>query len=133
MLPDVDRFPESEFWKLLEIDLLASEPGKAKLRMPVTEKHTQLAGVVHGGATAALIDSAVAAAIWETPGPKTGISTIEMKINFLLPVQPGDELIAEAKVIQSGRRIGVGTTEVYNKEGHMVAFGTATYMIFNGY
>jgi acyl-CoA thioesterase len=125
----VKDYGKSLFWQLLDIKVRSNSPGRAELVMPVSDKHTQLAGVVHGGAIASLIDSAVAAAIGELDVPKIGMSTIEMKVNYLAPVLPGDELVADAKIIQTGRKIVVGTIEVFNKKGCLVAFGIATYMI----
>lgn len=125
------NFAQSPFWQLLGISIRSTGAGRAELLMPIEEKHIQLAGVVHGGATASLIDSAVAVALWELDTPKTGSTTIELKVNYLAPALPGDELVARAEIIHSGKRIVVGTVEVRNQEGKMIAYGTATYMIFN--
>jgi uncharacterized protein (TIGR00369 family) len=43
----------------------------------------------------------------------TRISTIEAKINYLLPVRAG-ELLAEAIIVQRGRSIAVLEANVYN-------------------
>ncbi|RJQ29149.1 MAG: PaaI family thioesterase [Peptococcaceae bacterium] len=125
----VKDYEKSLFWQLLDIKVRSSGPGRAELGMRTVDEHTQLAGVVHGGAVASLIDSAVAAAIGGLEMPKIGMATIEMKVNYLAPVLPGDELVADARIIQNGRKIVVGTVEVFNQKRHLVAFGTATYMI----
>jgi acyl-CoA thioesterase len=125
------RFTESPFWQMMKINIRSTGPGQAELSMPIEEKHIQLAGVVHGGAIASLIDSAVAVAVWELDTPKTGITTIELKVNYLAPVLPGDELVAKAEIIHSGKKIVVGTVETRNQKGKMIAYGIATYMVFN--
>jgi len=51
-----------------------------------------------------------------------------MNVNFLLPVTDG-LLTATAVVLQHGRRIIVGTADVRDDAGRLVACGRATYII----
>ncbi|MEW5933453.1 MAG: PaaI family thioesterase, partial [Bacillota bacterium] len=53
--------------------------------------------------------------------------TVEMKVNYLAPVN-GGRLVAEGRLVHRGRTLAVGTAEVRNGEGTLVAVGTATYL-----
>lgn len=116
------------YWNLLGIRLLELDKGYAKMAMPVKEELFQRLGTVHGGATASLIDSAVAASLITSLAKSETTTTIEMKINYLAPIISG-ELYAECKIIKHGRTIAVGSVNVINTEGQLVAIATATYMI----
>jgi len=73
--------------------------------------HPQM--IVHGGVIFTLADTAMSMALLSTLPADTRISTIEAKINYLLPVRTG-ELVAEAGIVQQGRSIAVLEATVYN-------------------
>jgi uncharacterized protein (TIGR00369 family) len=78
-----------------------------------------------------LADSAGAMALISLVEPKDRITTIEFKINFLVPVSKG-ELKAHAKIIYKGSKTAVGDVEVINEAGELVAKMIATYSIMRG-
>jgi len=119
----------SSYWELLGMEFLDHGPGYARLRLFVKEEILQSFRVVHGGAIASLVDTAVGVALIHGITPEEeSVSTVEMKVNYLAPVYKG-ELIAEAKIVKQGRTIAVGTAEVKDASGNLVAIGTVTYMI----
>ena len=83
------------YYRLLNMKIEEVKDGYARLGMNVEEKHLQSLGTVHGGAIGSLADSAGAWATVGSAGHKAVPVTIEMKINFLAPVDSGS-LIAEA-------------------------------------
>jgi len=56
------------------------------------------------------------------------IATIELKINFLRPVD-GEDLVARARILHRGRRTAVGEATVFDGSGRAVARALATYAI----
>ena len=58
-----EKFETNPFPRSLGIDLDSIEPGRARLSLEVKQQHLQLAGNMHGGAIATLVDTAVAFAI----------------------------------------------------------------------
>ncbi|MHB1420863.1 MAG: PaaI family thioesterase [Bacillota bacterium] len=128
--PDYSRMLQtSAYWEYLGISIKKIEPGYAELVMSITPNHFQALGNVHGGAIGSLIDSAVAAALVPMHGPGYMATTIEMKVNYFVPVNEEGPVTAEAKIIQKGKKIAVGTVDVKNTKGRVVAFGVVTYMI----
>ncbi|MFN7929074.1 MAG: PaaI family thioesterase, partial [Blastocatellia bacterium] len=105
------RHRDNHFTQLLGIEIDALEPGRARMSLDVTEKHRQLAGVMHGGAIATLVDTAVALAIVSTSEPGAKFTTIELKVNYLSPIVEG-RVIAEARLIRDGKRIVVAECDV---------------------
>jgi acyl-CoA thioesterase len=122
-------FPPPPFWELLGIEVVEMEEGYAKLVMPFHEKLTQPFGIVHGGAIFSLADSAAAIAIVRTVEPGRRFVTVEMKINYLAPVNEG-VMEAKAKVLRKGKRIIPIDIDVINN-GALIAKAISTYIILD--
>ena len=56
------------------------------------------------------------------------LTTIEMKINYLRPIDDG-EIVAEAKIIHQGSQTAIGDIEVKDARGELVAKALSTYAI----
>jgi uncharacterized protein (TIGR00369 family) len=106
--------------------------GKAVLRMDVKDRHRQLHDVVHGGVLAALADTAAAIAAYTVVPKGTAIATIEMKINFLLPV-PHGRIRAEGTVLRAGRNFVVTECEIRNEKRELVAKALLTFGAARGH
>lgn len=98
------------FSVLLGTELLAFEPGRAELRLPVTPRLLQQNGFVHGGVLAYLADNALTYAGGSVLG--TEVLTAEFKINYLKPAV-GEALVAVASVVGSGKTQAVCRCDVY--------------------
>ncbi|MHB1256661.1 MAG: PaaI family thioesterase, partial [Dethiobacteraceae bacterium] len=73
-------------------------------------------------------DSSVAVALSLTLSPEEKATTVELKVNYLEPVRAG-EIYADSKIRKRGKSIIVGTTEVVDEAGRLLAIGTVTYMV----
>ena len=125
-----EKFEINHFPRSLGIELDSIDEGRARLSLEVQQRHLQLAGIMHGGAIATLIDTAVAFAIVGASELGARFTTIEMKVNYLSPVREG-RVIAEARLIRDGRRIVVADCDVWDSEGKLAAKGLLTYMRLN--
>jgi len=129
ILPDLIKRGETcPYYTLLNMRIQEVKDGYARLTMNLEEKHLQFLKTVHGGAIASLADSAAA---WATVG-STGLEavpvTVEMKINFLAPVESGI-LIAEARTVHKGKTISLSDVEVKDDQGRLVAKSLVTYYL----
>jgi len=116
------------FYNHLGIYLTGLGAGRAELRIKVTKRLTQGAGVAHGGVAAALIDSAVGLALCTMIEEEEFITTVELKVNFTAPAQLG-LLKASGHIIHKGKRIAVGEAEVKDQKRRLIAKGLVTYII----
>ena len=114
--------------KIFGFELEAAEVGRVVLRMRVRRKHKQVHGVVHGGILAALADTAAGLATYMTVPRGTRVATVEMKINYLEPVEQGT-VTAEARVIRTGRTFAVVDCEVTDATGRLAAKALMTFWI----
>jgi uncharacterized protein (TIGR00369 family) len=120
--------PFLDFFKVTLEDL---QDGYVRFRMPIRPEYLQGAGLMQGGVIVAMADEAIAHAIMTVIEPGTGITTIELKSNFLAPVREG-ELIADARVFKKGRTLIIGDCLVKNDNGRDILRCTATFLAFSG-
>ena len=115
------------FFRLLAIEVVEVTSGNATLSLEVRKELTQNHGVVHGGAIASLIDSAMAFAIIPLLAPKERVTTVDLTISYLRPLTKG-RATATAKVVKSGRRLFVVTADVLDNDGRLAATSLSTYI-----
>ena len=116
------------YYTLLNIKIGEVKDGYARLTMNLEEKHLQFLKTVHGGAIASLADSAAAWATAASADFKKAPLTVEMKINFLAPVESG-RLTAEARIVHRGKTISLSDVEVKDNKGRLVAKSLVTYYL----
>ncbi len=87
-------------------------------------------GSVHGGYTAALLDSCMACAVHSTLEVGYSYATLEIKINYVRAMTTDTgEVRAEGKVINSGKRIATAEGRLFDSVGKLYAHGTTTCFI----
>jgi uncharacterized protein (TIGR00369 family) len=94
----------------------------------VTPHHFNGDGVVHGGVTATLADSAMGVALVRHFGGKIRAATVEMKINYFRPIL-GTKISARCKLVRMGSKICVGTVDIYDDAANHAGLALLTYMI----
>ena len=116
-------------YRLLGMEAMEARNGRARVKLPFKEDLTHPGKIVHGGAIASVADSALALALLSLTFPKNFVTTVEMKLNYLAPVDRG-EMIAEGRVVKKGKTFSLVEVEVTSDEGKLIAKGLATfYMI----
>jgi uncharacterized protein (TIGR00369 family) len=113
--------------QLLGIELDDISPGTATLGLNIRKELTQNHGVVHGGAIASLIDTAMAFAIISLIGPKERVTTVDLTISYLRPLTKG-RIIVTAKVRRAGRRLFVVSADVSDEDGTLASTALSTYI-----
>ena len=82
-------------------------------RIVVDRRHLHPGGLVHGGAWVALADSVAAWQTFRHLPPGHDFTTVEMKLNVFAAGRPGDELIATAEHLHTGRTTHVVEVRVH--------------------
>jgi len=120
----VDSVPYAH---LLGIELDDISKGAATLGLDVRKALTQNHGVVHGGAIASLIDTAMAFAIITLLAPSEKVTTVDLTISYLRPLTKG-RITAVAKVVRAGRRLFVVSADVVDDDGKLASTALSTYI-----
>jgi len=115
------------FAKLLGIEVESVEPGHAVLSMKMRDDLMRNGGIAHGGAVAALIDSAMAFAIVPMLGENEHSVTVDLTIHYLRPVNEGLAR-ASARVVRAGKRVITVSAELFDGNEKLAATAISTYL-----
>ena len=118
---------KSHFVELLDLKLESVGHGKAVMRMPFRPQISNGTGAVHGGAIVSLCDTCFYVALASVYGRDQDTTTVALQCNFLAPALPPHDLVAEATVLRTGRRIVYGEVLVRSGE-RLVAHSTLNFL-----
>ena len=114
--------------KFLKTRLVELSPGYARVSMKLGPEHLNFNGLVFGGIIMAVADEAFAYATNSLIQPSYAS---QVNIHFLNAPAVNDELIAECRVLKSGRRVGISEMLVTNQDGKLIAKATGTTIPVN--
>ncbi|MGX0978412.1 1,4-dihydroxy-2-naphthoyl-CoA hydrolase [Roseovarius sp. MBR-51] len=116
-LTDRLRGVQPPFAELLQIEITSAAATRIEARMPVTQAHSNMNGVLHGGALMALADNVAgtATAFHLKEGQTT--TTVESKTNFFRALKVGDVAHSCTTPLHLGRRTIIWQTEIRRNDG----------------
>jgi acyl-CoA thioesterase len=120
------RLKKTDVLKFLGFRLMVAEPGRVVLRFRVRLHHLQVHNVVHGGVIGTLADTAGGMATYLAVPRGTRVATVELKINFLEPIERG-VVTADARVIRCGRNFAVVDCDVLDSAGRLAGKALMTF------
>ncbi len=114
---DLSSFFEDRMLKHLCINIEVINNDSLVLSMPVTDSITQPFGLLHGGASCVLAESAgsIASNIVVDSNKYYALG-LEINATHLNPAKPGDHLIAMCKPVKLGKTIHSWDIEVLDKK-----------------
>ena len=121
-----ETIKKAPFPSLLGLELVDLKYGEAILKLKMRPDLQQPYGILHGGATASLIDTAMAFACITCLAEGEKTTTIDLTVHYLRPHSQG-EVFCTAKIVRAGRRILTVSAEVANEEGKLIATALSTY------
>jgi uncharacterized protein (TIGR00369 family) len=119
--PDYERrvrasFSRQGLMKHLGARMTELRPGHVELRTAYREELTQQHGYFHAGVSGSLADVACGYAAYTLMPEDSSVLTVEYKINLMAPAA-GEELIARARVIRSGKTLKICAADVFARKG----------------
>jgi len=120
----------SRYGQLLGVACDLVEEDRVRIRLPYRADVTTVGDLVHGGAIASLVDIAATGACWASPTvkPASRGTTVGFTIHYLAPAR-GQDLLADARVIQRGASICFVEVEVRDGDATLVSRATVTYKL----
>jgi uncharacterized protein (TIGR00369 family) len=118
-------------WDLFDATLETVRDGLAVVRFVGKAEHANPYGNVQGGLLAAMIDNCLGPAVLSV-APDRPSTTVEMTVNFLSPMRPGDVVLGEATVLRHGRTTAYVETTLRRPDGTLVARSSATNVFLDG-
>jgi uncharacterized protein (TIGR00369 family) len=116
------------YFDLLSIKITGLEWGAATLEIEVQRKHLQPFGVVHGGVFASIIDAAAFWAAYTQIPEGLGMTSVDLKLNYLAPLAAG-RMLATGSCLRAGGTLCLGEASVRDAQGQLLVQGTSTLMI----
>ncbi len=121
-----DVFAKVPYLKLIGMELVDLKTGEAIIRLKMRDELRQPHGLLHGGATASVIDTAMAFAVVSILESDEKASTVDLTVHYLRPVMQG-AIVCTAKVVKAGKRLLTVSAEVVNDEEKLIATALSTY------
>ncbi len=125
--PTVDS-TGSPLTDLLGIKLIHRDRGTSEVELTVDDRLLRNCPILHGGVTAALLDTALGMAADTMAPPQRLTVTAQLNINFVRPALTGDRLLATASVSHVGRQSIVAEGKVHAENDRLIATATATFL-----
>jgi acyl-CoA thioesterase len=108
-------FKTIPFVQLVGMELVDLNDGEATVKLEMRDELRQPHGILHGGATASVIDTAMAFAVVTRLSQDEKASTVDLTVHYLRPVVEG-EIVCTAKVVRGGRRLLTVSVDVFNQD-----------------
>ena len=122
----------SPHYQAMGMSLVEMDEGRAVLRVAIQASQLNADGIVHGGVLPAIADGAMGNALRTLYGAAAQVLTAEIHLHYLRPVT-GGSLLAEGRVVQSGRRLSFAEVEMRDEaNGKPVARGSGVFVIEPG-
>jgi uncharacterized protein (TIGR00369 family) len=119
------------YFQLISMSITELGEGTSRMEISLGEKHLQPFGMVHGGVFSSLIDASAFWAVYPLLDEGLGLTTVEMKLNYLSPTLKG-KMVAKGQCLKLGKTLALGQSEIHDQEGRLLAHGTATLMVLSG-
>jgi len=132
---EVEEFLRKEFPQAFAFDdvrIESADGETALLRQRFSERMLRPGGTVSGPTLMGLADFAMYVVLLSASGPVGLAVTTNLNINFLRKGQPGQDVLAVAKLLKLGKRLAVGEVNLLSGSSpDPIAHVTATYSIPN--
>ncbi len=89
--------------------------GTCLVQLKIDKSIVNINSVLHGGATASLVDLVSTIALFNTANKKPGVS-VNMNINYLKAAKLDETILIEGKVIKSGTKLAYLEANIYLKK-----------------
>ncbi len=121
-----DVLHDNLFAKMIGMRLVEMKANEATIRIEMRDELRQPHGLLHGGVTATVIDTAMAFAVITVLETGEVASTVDLTVHYLRPHTEG-AFSATAKIVRAGKRLIFVSAEVVDEQGKTIATAISTY------
>ncbi len=132
---ELERFLHVEFPQAFsggDISIESADGAFCLLRQRYSDQMLRPGGTISGPTLMALADCAMYVVLLSAIGPVGLAVTTNLSINFLRKGQPGQDVLAAARLLKLGKRLAVGEVNLLSGTSpDPIAHATSTYSIPN--
>jgi uncharacterized protein (TIGR00369 family) len=121
-----ERFRDHPVSRFLEYEIVEADGGRCVMKLELRPEFDNTTGAVHGGILAMLADTAIACALG-TLFEDMNFATASLNIHFLRKANTA--VTATAQIIKKGGKVCVGTCEIHDPRGELVATVIADFVL----
>jgi uncharacterized protein (TIGR00369 family) len=131
--PDASTMPGGQrgINELLDVEVLEAGPERVVLRLPVDWRVHQPFGLLHGGVSALLAESAASLGGALAAGPERSVVGVELSASHLRGLRDG-HLTAEATPVRVGRTIQVWRIALTDDDGRAICESRCSLAVLDG-
>ncbi|WNR42208.1 PaaI family thioesterase [Paenibacillus roseipurpureus] len=118
---------ESTFWGFLGCEFVTMENGAITIALEAKPHHLNPIGMVHGGVTSSLLDTAMGI-IAMIARPEEKVVTTNLNVHFVSPLYAG-RLLVTAELVHQSRKMITAQGRVVDSEGNLGTMGTGTFRV----
>lgn len=123
----IDFYHANTVIDYLEVEVVPTPDGEARLELCVDSRHANLYSMAHGGVLATMADTAMGAKCLAL-GKK--VVTISMAIEYMHAVMTNTpRIFTEATVLHDGRKTMVCECKILDAKGKLYAKASATFFV----
>lgn len=124
------RLPAPPINSTIGMDLDRVEDGRAVFSLRAEPWLANPAGVIHGGMTATLLDTALTVAVITRLPQGKFATTTDLNVHFVRSLLPtGEKITAEGNVVHIGTTFATAEGRVHDERGRLVAHATGSFAI----
>jgi uncharacterized protein (TIGR00369 family) len=118
--------------RTLNFHLIAVETGQASFQGNPNENMFNPFGIVHGGWSASILDSALGAAVYSMLLAGQWFATTDLNVHMVKSVQPQrGPFRAHARVLHKGNQLATAHAELMDFQGNLYAHASASFKILS--
>ena len=122
--------PSPSLARLLRFNIVDVSEGRAFFEATPSAEYYNYAGIVHGGFTMALLDSALGSAVKSLLPAGGSYRTIDLHARLLRPIREQTGTVrCEGRVLSVSRSFATAAGEIVDRRGRLLATGTAACAI----
>lgn len=123
--------PDPPIVSLYRMRIVRADPGEVTFEWEPDQSQCSPNGRVLGGALSGPFDSALGCAVHTTLPRGQGYTSIEIKMNYLRPMQVGmGVLTCDAKVTKPGSRVAFAEAIATDPTGKLIATASSSFLVF---
>ncbi len=116
---------------LLDVEVIDAGPERVVMRLPVDWRVHQPFGILHGGVSALLAESAASLGAALAAGPERSVVGIELSASHLRGLRDG-HLTAEATPVRVGRTVQVWRIVLTDDDGRAICESRCSLAVLDG-